>query len=159
MSTSTFVSNSSPLIAFERLNRLDLLQALTQALLIPTAVRHEVFGTKPFPAWITERPITQAFAQIAFSPRLGQGEREAIVLALEVGDCTLLLDDLAARRTAEALGITVVGTIGLLVLAKKRDLLPALKPLLDMLALYDFRLSPRLYARVLTEVNEHQSNR
>lgn len=126
MSISTFVSNSSQLISFERLNRLDLLQALTETLLIPTAVRHEVFGTKPSPAWISERPITQAIAQIAFSPRLGQGEREAIVLALELGDCTLLLDDLAARRTAEAMGLSVVGTIGLLVLAKKRGLLPAL---------------------------------
>lgn len=154
MITATFVSNSSPLIAFERLNRLDLLQSLTGTLLIPTAVQREVFGAKALPAWIVEQPITQALAQMAFSPRLGQGEREAIVLALEVGDCTLLLDDLAARRTAEALGIAVVGTVGLLVLAKRRGLLSAVKPSLDLLATYDFRISPQLYARILAEVDE-----
>jgi uncharacterized protein len=107
VSTLTFVSNSSPLIAFERLNRLDLLESLATVLTVPAAVRREVFGAKTLPSWIVERAITQAFAHIAFSPRLGEGEREAIILALEVGDCTLLLDDLAARRTAEALGISV----------------------------------------------------
>jgi uncharacterized protein len=152
--TVPFISNSSPLIAFERLNRLNLLQALTVTLLVPTAVQREVFGTKELPAWIVERPITQAFAQLAFSARLGQGEREAIVLAMEVGNCVLLLDDLAARRSAEALGITVVGTVGLLVLAKRRGLLSSLKPSLDLLTAYDFRISPKLYARILVEVGE-----
>jgi predicted nucleic acid-binding protein len=133
---------------------LDLLQALTGTLIVPTAVHREVFGTRELPPWIEERAITQVFAQLAFSPRLGQGEREAIVLALEVGNCRLLLDDLAARRTAEALNISVVGTVGLLVLAKKRGLLPAIKPLLDLLTTFDFRISSRLYSRVLAEVGE-----
>jgi predicted nucleic acid-binding protein len=52
MSQQRFVSNASPLIAFERLNRLDLLQQLTQTLHIPPAVHREVFGAQLFPAWI-----------------------------------------------------------------------------------------------------------
>ncbi|MCX6048897.1 MAG: DUF3368 domain-containing protein [Chloroflexi bacterium] len=154
MTNLTFISNSSPLIAFERLNRPDILRALTNTLLIPSGVRLEVFGAKELPAWVVERPITQTFANIAFSPRLGIGEREAIILALEVGNCTLLLDDLAARRTAEALGVFVVGTVGMLVLAKKRGILPAIKPFLDLLNTFDFRVSPKLYTKVLREVNE-----
>ena len=122
--------------------------------MIPSAVRLEVFGTKTPPSWIVERPITQSFAHIVFSPRLGKGECEAIILALEVGNCTLVLDDLAARRTAESLNVSIVGTIGLLVLAKKRGLLPVIKPFLDALNTFDFHISPRLYATILREVNE-----
>lgn len=155
MTSQTFISNSSPLIAFERLNRPDILHALTNTLLIPSGVRLEVFGAKELPAWVEERPITQTFAHIVFSPRLGIGEREAIILALEVGNCTLFLDDLAARRTAESLGVSVVGTVGLLVLAKKRGILPAIKPFLDLLNAFEFRISPKLFAKVLSEVNEN----
>jgi predicted nucleic acid-binding protein len=45
VSQPLFVSNASPIIAFERLGQLDLLQQLTQALHIPPAVHREVFGS------------------------------------------------------------------------------------------------------------------
>ena len=51
------------------------------------------------PSWVNERPLTQSVAALALTTRLGAGEREAIALALELGPCYLLLDDLAARRS------------------------------------------------------------
>lgn len=103
---------------------------------------------------IVERAITQPLSSVAFSPRLGAGEREAIVLALEIGNCYLLLDDLAARRTAQALGINVVGTVGLCLRAKQQGLIEEIKPLLDTLLLHEFRISSRLYNFALAEARE-----
>lgn len=54
-----FVCNSSPLIAFERLNELSLLQKLTETVYIPEAVLQEVFGDRPLLSWIVAKPITQ----------------------------------------------------------------------------------------------------
>jgi len=80
-----FVCNASPLIGFERLQRPDLLQAITGSLLIPSAVRIEVFGTQRPPAWIVEQSLSQPLSRRILASRLGPGESEAIGLALEVG--------------------------------------------------------------------------
>lgn len=154
MKREVFVCNASPLIAFERLDRSELLQTLTHTLLIPTAVRTEVFGREGPPDWIEERMITQPLSAKTLSPRLGPGESEAIALALEIGDCYLLLDDLLARRLAEALHVSVIGTVGLLVLARRRGLVDAVRPLLDALLAVDFRVSKRLYNQVIRSVGE-----
>ena len=139
--THIFISDASPLIGFERLNRPDILQQLVQSLYIPTAVRIEVFGERPLPKRIIERPILQPLSAVTLSPRLGPGECEAIVLALELEECLLFLDDLLARRTAQSLGIRVVGTAGLLVRAKQQHYITAIKPYLDQLRAADFRIS------------------
>jgi predicted nucleic acid-binding protein len=149
-----FVCNSSPLIAFERLNELSLLEKLTGTVYIPEAVRQEVFGDRPLPPWIVEQPITQPLSPLMLRPRLGAGEREAIALALEMSPCYLLVDDLEARRTAEALDIPVIGTLGLLVLARQRDIIPSLKTCLDILLDANFHISDHLYQRALRQVGE-----
>ena len=154
MSQSTFVSNASPLIAFERLGQLDLLHQLTTTVHIPSAVRREVFGVRPAPNWIAEHPISQPLSSLPLSPRLGIGEREAIALALELQPCHLLVDDLAARRAAQALNIPVVGVVGLLILARQKNLLTAIKPHLDALLTADFRISETVYQLALQQVGE-----
>lgn len=149
-----FVCNASPLIGFERLQQTNLLQTLTTSLLIPSAVRLEVFGKQTPPNWIVEQSLSQPLSRRILSSRLGPGESEAIGLALEIGHCTLILDDLAARRTAQSLRIPVLGTVGLLVQARQRNLIPALGPFLDSLRSFDFRISDRLYALALAQVGE-----
>ena len=149
-----FVSNASPIIGFERLNALDLLQQLTTTLHVPEAVRREVFGARSAPDWIIVRSISQPLSSLSLSPRLGAGEREAIALALELQPRYLLLDDLAARRAAQSLNITVIGTVGLLILARQKELVDALKPYLDSLLALDFRISKTVYQLALRQVGE-----
>ena len=107
MSHGVFVANSSPLIAFERLGKLALLQRLTSILNIPSAVRREVFGPRDLPAWIVERPISSLIPRTALAPRLGLGESEAIALAFELVPCHLLIDD--RRRVLLSRPATVDG--------------------------------------------------
>lgn len=58
------------------------------------------------------------------------------------------------RLTAEAMGVAVVGSIGILIAAKARGDLPALAPLLQALRASGLWLSDALIARVLLAVGE-----
>ncbi|MGQ9627379.1 MAG: DUF3368 domain-containing protein, partial [Anaerolineae bacterium] len=118
---SIFVANSSPLIAFERVEQLNLLPILISRLYIPPAVRREVFGSKPLPEWVEEKALSQPLASKIMAARLGAGEREAIALALELKATRLIIDDLSARRLATSLGLEVIGTLGLLLRAKRQE--------------------------------------
>jgi hypothetical protein len=148
------VANSSPFIALERIGRLDLLPALFGKLLVPPAVRSEVFAARPLPVWVEERPLVQTLAPRIAAVRLGPGEREAIAIALEVQAAELLLDDLAARRLAISLRIPLLGALGLLLRARKRGLVREIRPLLDALNAQDFHISARLYRAFLTAAGE-----
>ncbi len=108
----------------------------------------------PLPAWIEQQQLTQAIGPLILSASLGAGESEAISLALETKARLVLLDDRPARRLAQALHLPIIGTLGILLAAKRRQLLPAMRPSLDALLQHDFRISQRLYEQVLLDANE-----
>jgi predicted nucleic acid-binding protein len=112
------VSNASPLIAGVDIGIEAIFEALFGEIVIPAAVREEVFTSRPQPSWITERPLTNPQASELLQGRLGAGEREAIALTLEMHAELLLMDELAGRRTATSLGVRVIGTLGVLLRAK-----------------------------------------
>lgn len=85
---------------------------------------------------------------------LGLGESEAIVLARELNALWLLLDDALARRKANRIGIPVVGTLGVLLMAKNAGLISAVRPVLDDLGKTDFRASQRVLDEVLSKAGE-----
>jgi predicted nucleic acid-binding protein len=86
--------------------------------------------------------------------RLGPGEREAIALAVELGADEIILDDLSARRMATSLGIPVIGTLGLLLRAKKRGLIREVRPLVEALQSQGFRISERVLSGILAAAGE-----
>lgn len=57
--------------------------------------------------------------------QIGKGEASAIALALETADNVLILDDWKARRLAERLGLSVTGTLGVLIKAKNTGIIPS----------------------------------
>jgi predicted nucleic acid-binding protein len=120
-------------------------------------VQREVFHDWQVPEWVDVRPLAQPVAASLLSPRLGAGEREAISLAIEAGITRILLDDLAARRAAEGLGLNVAGTLGLLLQARQQGLLDRLQPQLDMLIAFNFRVSPLLYRSLIERAGESSS--
>jgi len=87
---------------------------------------------------------------------LGSREKEVLGLGLETPDHLLVLDDRAARRYALAAGLEVTGTLGVLLLAKERDLLDSVRPTLDRLQRLRFRLSAATLQRVLDLAGEEQ---
>ncbi len=154
MTDAFCVADSSPFIVFERVGQLDLLRALMDRVLIPTAVRREVFGAEVMPEWIEERSLTQPLASRIIASRLGAGEREAIALALEIRPTWLVIDDLAARRLAQSLGIAMVGSLGLLLIAKQKGLIPAVRSLMEAMESDEFHISEHLFAGILSAAGE-----
>jgi hypothetical protein len=97
------VSNSSPLIALARIERLDLIPTIIQSALIPPAVAREIAPSIPvLPHWLEVRAPTRSASVLTSRGRLGDGEWEAIALAVELGASAILIDDRPARRLAEA---------------------------------------------------------
>lgn len=135
------VSNASPLLYLHRLGRLDLLRALHRSVIVPVAVFDELAAGASLGVdvpdvarldWIEVRAPSEA-ALSRVSPRLHRGERAALALALDLRDAMLVVDDGDARRQAAVLGLRVIGTLGVLVLAKHAGHVTQVAPLLDAL--------------------------
>lgn len=153
-SSDVVVSNSSPLIALERIGRVDLLRQIFGAkMAIPPAVAREVYANAAIPQWIRIMSVVTVVDPTA-SPTLGAGEREAIALALAERAQLIILDDLPARRLAARRGLSVIGTVGVLLVAKRSGAIPAVSPLLEALVSSGFHLSDRVRGTVLTAANE-----
>jgi uncharacterized protein len=148
------ISDASPLIALEQIGQFHLLERLYSNLVVPTAVAREVAPSVRIPPWIGVRTLSQPMAARVLQTGLGPGESEAISLALELDAHRVILDDRPARRLAQALGLRVRGTIGVLIVAKRAGLLPTIRPSLDALAQFNFFLTPRLYERALGAAHE-----
>lgn len=85
---------------------------------------------------------------------LGPGESSVIALALATPSAEVVLDDAAARRCARGLGIPVRGTVGVLILAKKRGLIPAVKGRLQELRTNGFFIDDALLAEAIRIAGE-----
>jgi uncharacterized protein len=152
MSDSKYVvSNASPLIAFERIGQLPLLQGLFGEIQIPPGVAHEVFGGDSAPPWVR---VVMPSSAISRGTNIGRGELEAIALAEELDARWVILDDLPARRLAVRLGLRVIGTVGLLVVAKRASILDAVRPMLDALDAAEFRLASDVRDAILRTAGE-----
>jgi hypothetical protein len=157
-----FVADAGPIMSFARAERLELLRRVVGELWIPDAVYHEVVVTgagRPGAeetargVWIKRKSIAEQAAVRDLPRQLGAGEREAIVLAQELG-AVLIADDRDARDAAERLGIPFLRSLGILREAKLRGIIPTVKPHVDALREYGFRLDDVTYQTFLQQMGE-----
>lgn len=91
-----------------------------------------------------------------FEHDLGSGEIEVLTLAGEMDEVVVVLDDGLARKVAEQRRIAVIGTLGVLLNAKRAGLVSNIKELLDRLQAKRFRLSPVTRTAVLKLAGEQE---
>lgn len=153
------VSDAGPLIALGRLDLLHLLPQLFSEVQVPRVVLAECLARPAQPdAQRIHAAVQSGRLQLCdATPQpidgLDAGECAAIARALEIG-AGLLVDDLAARRHAQAVQLAVIGTLGILVLAKRRGLLSVVRPCIDQLRAGGQRLSHTAVAEALAAAGE-----
>ncbi|MBG1265837.1 DUF3368 domain-containing protein [Nostoc sp. WHI] len=159
------VSDTTPISELAKVEHLDLLPKVFGKVVIPQGVFNELLiGQHPaaklvdnlFWLEIVTVDNQQVVEELQKSFNLHLGESEAIALAEELGASQLLIDEKAARKVAMARKLPLIGTVGVLLLAKRRGLLDSVKDVLDEMQLQGMRISDRLYVQVLTLAEENQ---
>lgn len=163
MPEQPLVCDTTVLLYLGRIGQADLLPALFAPVCVPEQVMLELdMGRLLRPDTFNPQDCTWAMpvavpqdAVDALPPnRLGAGERAVIAHAHEHQGCIAGLDDLQARQLAEGLGLAIVGTLGVLLRAKRAGLLSIVRPLIDALYEQGFRLDSSLYEDVLSLAGE-----
>ncbi|MYC75751.1 DUF3368 domain-containing protein [Candidatus Poribacteria bacterium] len=155
------ISNNSPLVGLFGLNLLSLLRDLYTEVWIPrkvekeflkkdTIIRREALESAP---WIKTVDLTDP-ETAAIYVELDDGEAESLALANEHDACLVLLDEKVGRRTAKEIGLTVKGTVGILIEAKAEGLIDVIKPLLIQLQDNGIHLSESLINNALQNAGE-----
>jgi predicted nucleic acid-binding protein len=160
------VSNTSPLSSLAKIDRSILLQQIYSQIIIPQAVYNELLdiraGEKVTSAiqnasWITSRQAIDSRLVSHLEENLDRGEAEVIALAVELNADRLIIDERLGRREAKALGLSITGVLGVLLIAKKRGAIANVKEEIDRLISESaFRVSDRLYRSILQEVGENE---
>lgn len=157
-----FICNTSPLQYLHQLGRLEILPALVGGVIVPSAVAAELEAGRAAGCdvpdlrnlpWLTMRQPTSAPA-LPLAAHLGRGEAAVLALALEAKSPVVILDDGVGQRAAELLNIPLTGTLGLLLDARKKGLIPSVVHALDELDRLRFRISPGTRLAVLKLAGE-----
>lgn len=148
---SKAVTNSTCLIGLERIERLDILPQVFSTITIPTAVAAEV-GIEA--DWLIVRTVQNLAVVATLKTQVDSGEAEAIATAMELGDVFVILDDRKARLLSLQLSLKVIGTVGMLLRAKRFGAITEIKPLLTALNQVDFRISQALIQKALQIAGE-----
>jgi len=157
------VSDTTPLSELAKVGQVALLQGVFGQVIIPKEVHDELTrGNHPAIValqavdWIEVRSVSdsQKVSTLRTQTQLGLGECGAIILAEELGTARLLLDDQEARREALSRNLPVIGTVGVLLIAKQRGLIPSAQQILDDLIAQGTYISQKLYQYVLTQAQE-----
>ena len=122
------VSDTTPLNYLILIGHIEVLGSLFKKVHVPPAVIRELQHAKappPVAAWAHNLPawIEIQTRHLDLHLNVGTGEDEAISLAVELGNATLLADDWKARAAAESRGLFTMGTITVLDLADAAGLL------------------------------------
>jgi predicted nucleic acid-binding protein len=159
---SLIVSDTTPISCLLRIGRPDLLATLFPDMRIPTEVAAELDrGAAVLGDWRSLIP----YARIEIVPptpllrlleeEVDAGEAAALALGVSLHADLVLMDDMRGRVIARRLGLTVAGTLGLVVRAKRGGMIPAARPIIDQVrTLGGLWVTDELVAQVLAGLDE-----
>jgi predicted nucleic acid-binding protein len=156
------VVNTTPIIALSLIGELDLLQSLYEQVVMPSAVEAEVLAGGRDRIGISELQEASWLHTVSLQdPRradlladLDRGEAEVLALAQELNADLVIIDERLARLHAKRLGLTITGTMGVLLKAKQLGHVQAVVPLIGRLRQGGIYLSDMVFTEVLTLADE-----
>lgn len=132
------VADTTPLNYLVLIDQVEVLHQLFGEVMIPDAVLKELRHPKApaaITAWLQNLPHwlhIEKVTQVDSSIQLGDGEIEAISLAIEKQVLIVLMDERLGRAAAEARGLLPIGTLNILDLADERGFLDGVRALRDL---------------------------
>lgn len=151
----TIIADTSCLIILFNIGELDILRRLFGEVTITDLVLAE-FG-QPVPEWVRVEVPQDGPLLSGLLADLDAGEATAIALAEQIGNCLLILDDLAARAIAVKRKLDHMGTLGVLTQAKRKGLITAVLPYKRRLQENGFRMSEKLLDDWVAENGEREA--
>ncbi len=150
------VSDTSPISNLIVVGYVHLLPQLFGSILIPDVVYQELLANgfdHPVTQmvqtvnWLEVRTVynRQQVQVLERDRNLDPGEANAIILALELNATQLLIDERLGRNEAKRQGLRIIGIIGILLAAKRQNLIPEVRSVMEALIQQaNFRISPQL---------------
>ena len=161
-SKNKIVINTSPWIALSICEKTELLKQLYDEIYMPIGVKEEILmgGEEKVgvielgkSSWLKiEKIIDSERSRLLYE--LDRGEAEVIILAREKKIREVLIDEKVARMQAKILGLEVIGTLGLLLRAKKKGLLFRIKPLIERMLQRGIWIRNKTIKGILKEAGE-----
>ena len=161
MTHNIWILDASPVILLAKVGYAHLLLDLPASCYIPQAVAEEIMrGPSHDPARLFLEEGRVPIVEVPFLSsdvlawNLGPGETAVISYALAKPNATVILDDMAARKCAKSLGVRVKGTLGVVVLAKRKGLVPSAATIFRDLLAVGARFDDALARYVLQQIGE-----
>jgi len=162
MQISQVVLNASPIICMGKAGIADILPLLFNEIVVPKEVMREILGqgtTKDKGDVLGLYPWINLVDDVLVAPQvaawdLGQGESTVISFVLRNDGFWAVIDDREARRCAAALHCRHTGTLGIIVLAKRRGVIPSIREYLGKLKEAGLYLSDELVDQVCQNSGE-----
>ncbi len=153
------VINTGPLVALSHAEALDAIGLMPYEFICPPQIRAELEAGEGaghvvvVAAWLTTVPLEKPLDPVA-ATALDSGEAAVVQLALEQGIRRVCIDERRGRQFAMAVGLEVVGALGLLLRAKRVGLIDTITPFIDRLRRAGEWYSAALLRRVLDAAGE-----
>lgn len=164
MTCERMIANASPLIFLSKVEGLEWLVSMTQyPVLIPQAVILELEAGRGGMDLINDLQKNPKFSIVPNIPLpkevaawdLGSGESQVLSQCWEKPQKSCaILDDLAARKCAKGVGSRVLGTLGIVIIAKKKGLIPLVRPVIELLQSQGMFLSKDLIQSIIHDAEE-----
>jgi predicted nucleic acid-binding protein len=161
-SQGLLVADAGPLIILAKCALLDLLKTLFEQIHVPQAVLDEVLGrgtwaeTPLLRKWILQTHVHAAIEEDWVQDmrlELDEGEIQAMVLAKQL-NALVLIDEAHGRRIAASASLKLIGTLGVLLIAKKQGLIKAIRPITRQMMQEGYALSASVVEFVLQQAGE-----
>ena len=141
------ISNTSCLIVLDNIGMLDILKELYGKIIITRQVKDE-FGEN-VPEWIEVEEVNDKKYMELVEKFVDLGEASTIALAVEKNESIVILDDMKARKLAQKLNLKMTGTIGIIIKARKKNIITSIAKVLNKLKKDGFRISENLEREAL----------
>lgn len=157
------VSDTSCLSYLIQTSHLNLLKVIYGEIIIPQAVSEEVLkletkghNLSEFKSadWIKIYSADNLSNVKEYQHLLDKGELQAIIIAIDLSADLIIIDEKLGRIVATKIGFDITGLVGILIVARNKNLIPSIKEVLDKVIFLGCRISNKLYDTALKSCNE-----